>query len=163
MALSDNGDMLLLAKVVSVNGDTCSVDVDGLVLTDVRLRAVVNGENSKLLITPKVGSHVLLADQSGNMSQLAVIGYSEIEKIEVDTESITINGGENDGIVKVIELTEKLNNLEKDINALKDVLKNWTPVVYDGGTALKAGAAKWFGQKLTETKQEDIENELIKH
>ncbi len=37
------------AKVVSVDGETCDVELDGMKLTDVRLRAVVNGENSKIL------------------------------------------------------------------------------------------------------------------
>ena len=46
------------AKVTSVDGETCDVELEGMKLTDVRLRAVMNGEDSKILVTPKIGSHV---------------------------------------------------------------------------------------------------------
>jgi hypothetical protein len=46
---------------------------------------------------------------------------------------------------------------------LKQAFSSWVPVVYDGGASLKAAAASWAAQRLTETQQKDIENELIKH
>ena len=105
--------MVFTAKVVSVDGDTCTVELeDTLKLTDVRLRAVINGENSKILVTPKNNSYVLVADLTGDLSQLAVIGYSEVEKIEVDAnDKIIFNGGKNGGLVEIQELTDALNNL----------------------------------------------------
>lgn len=156
---------MFTAKVTAVDGETCSCEIDKLTFTDVRLRAVINNEQSKILVTPSVGSYVLVTDLSdGNYSNLAVVCFSEIDRIDIDVDTeIIINQGENDGIVKVIELTEKLNNIEKDINNLKSAFQNWVPAVYDGGAALKSGAASWFAQKLTETTQKDIENELIKH
>ena len=99
-----------------MDGDTCSVELDGLTLTDVRLRAVVNGENSKILVTPETGSYVLVADLSGDFSQLAVVGYSEVEKIEVDADNIVFNGGDNNGLVKIKELTDRLNELVDAFN-----------------------------------------------
>ena len=51
--------LLLTGKVESVSGETCTVSIGDLTLTDVRLRSVVNGESSKLLITPKQGSYHL--------------------------------------------------------------------------------------------------------
>lgn len=105
--------MVFTAKVVSVDGDTCTVELeDTLKLTDVRLRAVINGENSKILVTPKNNSYVLVADLTGDLSQLAVIGYSEVEKIEVDAnDKIIFNGGKNGGLVEIQELTNQLNEL----------------------------------------------------
>ena len=104
------------AKVKSVNGETCTVELEGITLTDVRLRAVVNDENSKILVTPKTDSYVLVVDLAGNLSQLAVVGYSEVEKIEVDTDKIIFNGGNNNGLVKIEELTNKLNELSRAIS-----------------------------------------------
>ena len=49
------------AKLKSVDGEVCSVETEGLTLTDVRLRAVVNGEESKMLVTPKTESYVTYA------------------------------------------------------------------------------------------------------
>lgn len=120
--------LLLIGKVESVDSDrcTCTVSVGDLKLTDVRLRSVINGEGSKLLITPKQGSYVTLIDLSGELRELEVIGYSQIEAIDIDTSgditvncrgNIVINGGSNDGLVKINELTRKLNQLVQQFNA----------------------------------------------
>jgi len=152
------------AKVLRVNGDTCDVELEGMKLTDVRLRAVVNGENSKILVTPKTESYVLVADLSGDLSQLAVIGFSEVEKIEIDAnDKIIFNGGNNDGLVKIKELTNKLNNIEKDINNMKTAIAGWTPVSQDGGAALKTSLSDWFSSSLQITQKEDIEDTNITH
>lgn len=118
--------LLLTGKVKSVDGETCTVSIGDLTLTDVRLRSVVNGEQSRLLITPKQGSYVTLIDLSGELRETEVIGYSQIEAIDIDTSgditvncrgNIVINGGSNDGLVKINELTQKLNQLVQQFNA----------------------------------------------
>ncbi len=156
---------IFTAQIKSVDGDKCTIDIDGLQLTDVRLRAVVNGENSKILITPKIDSYVLVADVSGGkLTELVVVQFSEIDKIEIDCETeIIINGGDNAGLVKIKELTDKLNVIENDINNLKAVFSAWLPVVQDGGKSLKMALGTWYGSQLTQTQQSDIENDKIKH
>lgn len=111
MTSKGGAGIVFTAKVKSVDGETCTVELEGLTLTDVRLRAVVNGENSKILVTPKTDSYVLVVDLAGDLSQLAVVGYSEVEKIEVDTDKIIFNGGNNKGLIKIDKLTQKLNDL----------------------------------------------------
>lgn len=117
MTSKGGAGIVFTAKVKSVDGETCNVELEGITLTDVRLRAVVNGENSKILVTPKTDSYVLVVDLAGNLSQLAVVGYSEVEKIEVDTDKIIFNGGSNHGLVKIEELTNKLNELSRAISS----------------------------------------------
>lgn len=118
---------IFTAEVKAVDGETCSIDLDGLVLNDVRLRAVVNSENSKILVTPKIGSNVLVADMNGDKCSLAVIGYSEVDKIEIDcNDKIIINGGNNSGMVKIKELTQKLNELVNKFNAHTHPVPNGT-------------------------------------
>lgn len=151
------------AKVKAVNSETCSVELDGLTLTDVRLRAVVNGENSKILVTPEIGSYVLVADLAGDLSQLAVVGYSEVKKIEVDTDKVIFNGGNNHGLVNINDLTQKLNAIEQDINTLKSIFTSWTPVVEDGGAALKAATQTWASSQLQITQISDYEDTNITH
>lgn len=115
------------AKVVSVDGETCSVSIDGLTITDVRLRAVINGENSKVLITPEQDSYVMVIDLSGgNFNDFAVIGYSQIEKIEIDTNKIILNGGSHNGLVNITELTQKLNQLVQQFNEHTHTVPNGT-------------------------------------
>jgi hypothetical protein len=76
---------------------------------------------------------------------------------------VIINTGVNGGMVKVSELTTKLNNLENDINDLKSIFSSWTPVPSDGGAALKLLLTPYYGQTLTPTAQSEIENTKVKH
>lgn len=103
------------AKVKSVDGEVCSVETEGLTLTDVRLRAVVNGEESKMLVTPKTESYVTVLDVRGDMRELLVVAVSEVEKVEVTAEEVIFNGGNNGGLINIEKLTKKLNDLANDL------------------------------------------------
>lgn len=103
------------AKVKSVDGEVCSVETEGLTLTDVRLRAVVNGEESKMLVTPKTESNVTVLDLRGDMRELLVVAVSEVEKVEVTAEKVIFNGGNNGGLINIEKLTEKLRALANDL------------------------------------------------
>lgn len=156
----------VIGEVVSVESETCTVKVaDRVTVGDVRLNASADGNEGNILVKPAVGSMVLMSDLSGgDLRELVVTAWSEIDTVTVRFKGdVVINGGENDGLVKVIELTEKLNNIEKDINTLKNKFSSWTPVVYDGGAALKAAVTDWASRQLAETKQKDIEDKRIKH
>jgi hypothetical protein len=165
--------LLLTGKVESVDDETCTVSVGDLKLTGVRLRSVVNGEASKLLITPKTGSYVTVIDLSGELRETEVLGYSEIEAIDIETGSdinincngtVTFNGGKNHGMAKVEAVANKLKAIEVDLNSLKQVLTAWMPVVYDGGASLKAGITGWATKQIQPTTHyTDLENDKIKH
>lgn len=173
--------LLLTARVESVDGETCTVSIGSLKLTGVRLRSVVNGEESKLLITPKIGSYVTAIDLSGELRETEVVGYSEIEAIDIETMAdinirckgdtnidcdgtVTFNGGKNYGLAKVEAVAQKISAIENDLNTLKQAFTTWVPVVYDGGASLKAGTAAWAAQLLApKTTYQDLENEKVKH
>lgn len=158
------------AEIKSVEGETCSVAIEDLVLTDVRLKSVVNNETDHVLILPKVGSHVLVCDFSGGQYRdLVVLEYSEVEKLDVcigqttmvmEDGQVTMNGGENNGLVKIQELTDKLNSLV-------DWCKNHThgQVV----TAVAGQATATIGNSGTPTsppskfKKDDYEDTTITH
>lgn len=156
--------LFLVGKVKNVDGESCTVDIAGIELDEVRLTAVNDGADGKLLLIPKTDSMVLLADMSGGeLRDLAVVGFTNVEKIEATCEQITLNGGDNGGLVNIKDLTDKLNNLEKDINKLKQVFTLWTPVPQDGGSSLKAGITSWAAQQLVQTQVSDIEDDKITH
>ena len=121
------GLSLFTAKVLSTDGETCCVDADGLVLSDVQLRAVVNGEESGILITPKTGSYVTVTDLSGDLTRIVVVGFSEVEKISIDAETdIVINGGGYGGLIKIEDLVDELNRLVQTFNSHTHVVPNGT-------------------------------------
>lgn len=78
---SGNGG-LFTAKVLSADGETCCVDIDGLVVSDVQLRAVVNGEESGILITPKTGSYLM-----GTISIVTLLSSSTLFAASIITDT----------------------------------------------------------------------------
>lgn len=156
--------LFLVGKVKSVEGETCTVDVAGLVLDEVRLTAVNDGTDGKLLLTPKADSMVLMADMSGGMLRdLAVIGYTHIEKgeasfdqIAIEADSIELNGGENGGLVNIEKLKEWMQNVESDIATLQALLKS-SPIAGNGAPAAIAFTPK------TKSVSAGIEDARITH
>lgn len=69
--------------VTAVNGDVCNVMIEGLELTDVRLKPIVGGDD-RLLLTPAIGSDVMmLSANDGGLENLEVIKIDRIEKVEI--------------------------------------------------------------------------------
>lgn len=163
---------IFMAEVKSVNQDdnTCTIDYNGVDVEGVSLGAKEEKDKT-LIVYPKIGKPAIFA-RIGNSNQMFLLHCAEAEKIiiEVGTSileivdgQITINGGDNKGLVKVDGLKSQLNSIENSINQLKNILSSWTPVANDGGAALKASSASWAGQQLTQTALGDIENEKVKH
>lgn len=164
MTGGNGGTALFTAEVKSVEGETCTVLIGELEVPDVLLTPADEGADGKLVITPKVGSQVTVADLSGGeLRQLAVVHWGEVEKISLTADSIELNGGDNGGLVKIEALTDKINNIEKDINKLKQVFTTWVPVPQDGGSSLKSGVASWAAQQLVQTQVSDLEDDKITH
>ncbi|MBQ6684002.1 MAG: hypothetical protein IJM74_07865 [Bacteroidales bacterium] len=160
----NGGTALFTAEVKSVEGETCTVLIGELEVPDVLLTPADEGADGKLVITPKVGGQVTVADLSGGeLRQLAVVHWGEVEKISLTADSIELNGGDNGGLVKIEALTDKINNIEKDINKLKQAFTIWVPVPQDGGASLKGGVASWAAQQLVQTQVSDLEDDKITH
>jgi hypothetical protein len=89
------------ATFVSSQGDTCTINVDGLELDGVRLKPTTTKNESmvgnpefgwemvenKVLTMPAIGSHVLIGSFSGDFSNLFVLSADVVDTIE-----ITCNG-----------------------------------------------------------------------
>ena len=160
----NGGTALFTAEVKSVEGETCTVLVGELEVPDVLLTPADEGADGKLLITPKEGSQVTVADLSGGeLRHLAVVHWGEVEKMSLTAGSIELNGGDNGGLVKIEALTDKINNIEKDINKLKQAFTTWVPVPQDGGASLKGGVASWAAQQMVQTQVSDLEDDKITH
>lgn len=164
MTGGNGGTALFTAEVKSVEGETCTVLIGELEVPDVLLTPADEGADGKLVITPKVGGQVTVADLSGGeLRQLAVVHWGEVEKISLTADNIELNGGDNGGLVKIEALTDKINNIEKDINNLKQAFTTWVPVPQDGGSSLKSGVASWAAQQLVQTQVSDLEDDKITH
>ncbi|MGP1526398.1 MAG: hypothetical protein ACTTI2_03210 [Bacteroidales bacterium] len=161
-----------LMETVKVEGDLCTAKIDSLEIPGIRLSAIDGGTEKGVKITPAQGSIILVADISGDLRDLVVLGYTEVERIDckvgdmsllIKKDVICLNDGKNDGLVNVNSLVEKLNILEKELNSLKTTFTTWTPVPSDGGSSLKGALMQWSGQSISSTMKSDLEDNKIKH
>lgn len=159
------------AQVVSVQGDTCTVNIDGLELSDIRLTPTTTERDDTLLLTPAIDSFVLVGSLSGDLNNLCVLASDTLASLEltigtigvfIDKEGVVLNGGKLGGLVKLEDLTKKINVLENQLNQLKNILKGWTPAPNDGGAALKGAISTWAGQPIAITKSSELENLKVK-
>lgn len=107
-----NAPVLFQAKVMGVQDDCCTVNIGGLQLSDVRLKAIVDGNtDSSLLVVPVAGSVVLVGSLTGDYKDLTVLSIDRFDKI-------VLGGTANGGMVKAPDLVKRLNEIEKALTAL---------------------------------------------
>lgn len=134
--------------VKSVTGNLCDVEIGNIVIPDVRIRASELDDAGEMLVTPKIGSAVILGSLSGDLSQLVVLRVDHIE-------SIIINGGKLGGLVNIEQLTDKINELVNTFNThTHDVT-----VSHPGGTFTTVTP----GSSASSFNKDDYEDENIKH
>lgn len=177
--LAQGGQQLgcIVCKVTAVDKTARTVDVEPLdedaPILGCNLQAN-QGSTFGVVQIPRVDSYVVVGFLTGVAAGVVLL-CDDVESVEVvvkdkDTGSVVVsedgvvmNGGSLGGLVKVEDLTDRLNIIEKDINKLKKVFSSsWIPSPQDGGAALKAAAASWAGAQLTETQRSDYENEKVK-
>lgn len=177
LAAQGTGGMgFTVGTVTAVDKEARTVDVQPLnedaPLLGVNLQAG-QGSTVGVVQIPREGSYVMVGyvqDGAAGMVLLCddieeaqvVIKDTDTASIVAMEDGITMNGGKLGGMVKVEDITTRLNLIEKDINKLKQAFTGWTPVPQDGGAALKGGVAGWAGRQLTESKRGDYENEKVK-
>ncbi|MGR3790668.1 hypothetical protein ACUXZJ_07130 [Flavobacterium sp. TN-1] len=106
-----------LGKVETVQENTCTVKREGRAeLLDVRLSALEEKAKSFIQVVPKINSQVIVLEIENQPSETLIVGYSEIERIELKVGSILV-GIENDKV----EISDGTNSLG---DLLEDLIKN---------------------------------------
>lgn len=122
-----NPNLPITATVKSVDGDSCTVTLKGgLVLTDVKLKATISGDNYLRLI-PKVGSTVLLLSLSGDLSNLTVIKFDETERFEYRQDGLDIIIDSGEGKIQVKNDQVSLKEILTDLSDFLKLFKVNTP------------------------------------
>lgn len=162
----DEGAPLLGVNLQANQGSSFGVVSFPRVGSFVVVGFVAEGSAGVVLLTDDVESVEVVVSDKTTRAVLdedgARIYVGEETSAELTADGVVLNGGKLGGSVKVEELTTRLNTIEKDINALKNVFSAWVVAPQDGGAALKGAASTWAGQSLTLTKREDYENERVK-
>ncbi len=174
--IKEYAEQTLLASVLEVNEEerSCRCAYGAVELDDVRLNSIIIDKPTGLVLIPKVGSLVLLG-KLGLSNERYIAQYSQVDKLIYKGEKVQLMIDDQSGEIIFNEnrlssficdsnaLQERLNMIEKDVNAAKEVFSNWVPAPQDGGGALKGAITSWAGQSLAETTQDDIKDELIKN
>jgi len=167
-----NGDIFSYAQVTKITGDTCSVKIGDLELTDVRLKATDDGSSDKLVIYPLVGSKVIVCANNGSLNDLFVCKVDDPERIlykhknvmiDVDGKNgkIILNEGKLGGLIKIEELVSRFNKLE-------NFIKEWR-MAYDihmhatAGTGSPSPPSVLFSKDPETTERNPLENPNVKH
>lgn len=182
--LNEWKDFSFIGEVISVNEteNSCNVErSEGVIYYNVRLNSIINEDEKGIVFVPKKGSKVLV-ERLGGSNELYVSLYSSLTKIKsnigefslsitedgIDLESkkITINGGDNGGLIKIEELTDK-------INALVDKFNNHTHMLSIGSVNVTGSPSAQTNpapisvpaimSKATKLSKSDYENKDIKH
>ncbi len=182
--LNEWKDFSFIGEVISVDEakNSCNVErSEGVVYYNVRLSSIINEDEKGIVFVPKKGSKVLV-ERLGGSNELYVSLYSSLTKIKsdigefslsiteegIDLESkkITINGGDNGGLIKIEELTDKINALVDKFNNHTHMLDIGTVNVTGSQSAQSNPASisvPAIMSKATKLSKSDYENKDIKH
>jgi len=144
-------NLLCKVKSVNINKKTCYCEPldDAADLVSVRLMA----QNEKgFLLVPKVDSAVIVSFLENKSPYISMV--SEVSEIQ-------LNGDNYDGLVKINDLVDKLNDIE---NTLNTHIALYNAHVHSGGTMMgSTGApAALDTNTLTPTVKADLENITVK-
>lgn len=126
-----SGQVFFPAIVESIEGVTCTVKVDNLSISDVRLKPINENTEDEILLTPKVGTNVLVGSLSGNLLNLFVLqadslseAYLKVNEMsfKLDKNGISMNNGQNGGMVKIDEMISWMQKVYQDLQTLKGQL-----------------------------------------
>lgn len=106
------------------------------------------GSTHGVVLLPKVGSYVVVGLTAGGVAGV-VLATDEVAEVLIDGPSITINGGDNGGMVNIGELVKRLN-------ALVSTFNTHTHAVGEGATLVPNASASSFAAR-------DFEDTQIKH
>ena len=152
-------------KSVDLSERTCIVTPTdgGPDILDVYLEADSGDSTNKgFFVVPAVGSLVIATFTSKEEAFLSA--YTEISQVVAKQGEWVFNGGDNGGLVKVKELTDRINELESLFDQLKTDLSTWIPVATDGGAALKTILTSGYLTKtIPNSNINDFENTDVKH
>lgn len=123
-----NPNLPVTAIVKSVEDDSCTVELkSGLIISDVKLKATINDSDNFLLMTPKIGTSVVMISLSGDMNNLTVVKMNQAEKVEYNQDGLNVLIDSSDWKVQIKNDEVSLHELLTDLTTLLKQLKVFTP------------------------------------
>lgn len=153
---------------VDLDAWTCTVNIgegNGIsTFFDVPLKVEVDpaglanpGSRASFLEIPEAGTGCLFGFRDGNLQRPQLYAVDKTVKILINSPLTEFNGGKLGGMVKVIDLTTKLNNLENLVNNFIGLYNLHThPVISEGAPTGITESIET--ETLVPTERAEIEN-----
>lgn len=146
---------------------------------NVRLRGAGDNNTYGFVSKPTVNSIVIIGLLYNQPNNAVVISFTAIDGISlcdpngnelfsIDLTSnpakFVFNGGNNNGIIKLMAALNDVKAIQQDLNIVKAVFNAWTPSGTPADTtSLKTAIAGWAGNALAISTQANWEDTNIKH
>ena len=114
-------------------------------------------------IKPKKETVCLIGILEGKEALSFLINAEDVELVEVKSDKIEINGGENGGMCKTPELKMQLDKLTARVDTIIDALNNAQATPQDGGSALILMVKTTLATITQKENFGNIENDKITH
>lgn len=159
----------LVKKVTDDNLVDCTVD--DLEVHNVRLKAIETGANQGLIVVPKKDSWVLIGSIEGT-EEFVVLQVEEAEKVlgniggiklEIDKNSLRLNGDGHGNLIIESELKAELDKVTKFLNEIKRICAF---TVYEPGNGAPSVFQQFLNGALSSLQTptyQNISNPKVKH
>lgn len=162
----------ITGTVTAVDVAACSCDVEpndgGAPVLGARLRAVLDGSDAGVLLVPKVGADVLLLPLDDYTFAVALASELTEARITIggstwvlDASAITMNGGNQGGLVLVTPLVTLLNLMITQINTLGTLMGSHVHQVLPSPTGIAAIPSGLVVPPLPSTSTSILANPVI--
>lgn len=124
-----NSNLPVTGIVQSIQGESCTVKlISGLDISDVKLKATIDDQSDFILVTPKVGSSVLMLSSTGDLTNMTVIKADQFEKIEICQGGLELLIDSSDSKLSIKNEAVSLKEIFTDLGILLKQLKVFTPM-----------------------------------
>jgi hypothetical protein len=124
-----NPNLPITGVVQSIQGQSCTVKlISGLDISDVKLKATIDEQSDFILVTPKIGSSVLMLSSTGDLTNMTVIKADQFDKIEICQGGLELLIDSSDSKLSVKNQTVSLKEIFTDLGTLLKGLKVFTPM-----------------------------------
>jgi hypothetical protein len=136
------------------------LDIDGSPIYYNVPLSVLIGSVGGFVPVPTIGSNCLLTFRDGNKGRPQLLFCDQIDKLLINCNIVQFNDGQLGGMVEVIKLVEKINNIENLLNGFIALYNTHVhEVTAVSSPTLPTTSVE--GGSLTPTQRSDIENTKI--